>query len=84
VDANKAKKLRELEYVIKGTCATCVHGVFRGDAWGTCLAWQYDHLKHSEATRQLSIHMSGRCEVGYEPDPTKLKDLGGFGEFFKG
>jgi len=83
VDKNKQKKLREIHYAITGTCATCVHGQFNGDVWGTCAFWTYDHLKHSESTRQLSIHQLGRCLDGYESDPKKLADLGKFDEFVK-
>lgn len=83
MDANKATVLREVGYTIRGSCATCVHGQFRGSPWGTCAALQYDHLKHAESTRQLSIHVLGRCETGYTPDPKKLADLGKFQEFLK-
>jgi hypothetical protein len=82
MDANKAIVLREIEYTIHGTCATCVNGQFRpGSMWGTCAGWKYDHLKHADSTRQLSINMLGRCLMGYKPDPKKIADLGKFQEF---
>lgn len=85
MDANKAAALREIGYKVRGVCATCVNGQFKpGSMWGTCAAIQYDHLKHADATRQLSINMLGRCQDGYKPDPKKIADLGKFVEFVEG
>lgn len=83
MDANKAATLRGIEYEIRGTCGTCIHGQFKEGAWGTCAAWKYDHLKHADSTRQLSIHILGRCLLGYKPDPKKIIGLGKFQEFLK-
>ncbi len=83
MDANKAETLRKIEYKIRPVCATCIHGQFRGSVWGTCAIWQYDHLKHSDSIRQLSINILGHCSAGYEADPKKIADLGKFQEFVK-
>ena len=80
MDVNKLKVLQEIGYVIKPSCMTCIHGQFKG-TWGTCAAKQYDHLKHSDSRRQLSIHMLGVCKDGYEADEVKINDLGRFAEF---
>lgn len=71
MDENKLKKLRSIDYVIQPTCETCVHGDFKGKAqvFGTCKIHTYDHLKHSDSTRQLSIHAHGHCSE-YKANPT--------------
>jgi hypothetical protein len=82
MDANKLVRLKVLGYQIRKTCANCVHSFFPNErtAWGTCSKYTYDHLKHSDAKRQLSIHRSGKCEEGYKKSPTATSalNLGGF------
>ncbi len=84
MDANKLVKLKVIGYEIRKTCGNCVHSLFAspGTAWGTCWLYKYDHLKHSEQSRQLSIHRSGRCKDGYKESPTATNalNLGGFAE----
>lgn len=65
MDRNKLSKLLEIGYELRNTCGNCVYGEFRvpGADWGTCANWTYDHLKHSESQRQLSIHKSGHCSA---------------------
>jgi hypothetical protein len=82
VDANKLVKLKVIGYQVRQTCGNCVHSFFpsRNTDWGTCSLYQYDHLKHSDQKRQLSIHRSGRCKDGYSKSPTATSELnlGGF------
>lgn len=62
MDANKRLKLLEIEYTITPSCGTCTHSQFRsGSNFGTCQLLTYEHEKHTEATRQLSIHRYGSC-----------------------
>jgi hypothetical protein len=51
--------------------------------WGTCAAKQYEHLKHADSRRQLSIHILGVCKNGFKPDLDKINNLDKFQEFFK-
>jgi hypothetical protein len=87
VDANKLVKLKVIGYEIRQTCANCVHSLFPNErtAWGTCAKHQYDHLKHNDQTRQLSIHRSGRCDDGYKASPTATSEtnLGGFAQLLE-
>ena len=66
MDANKAEMLRVIEYQIGGTCDSCAY--FHGkpnQMFGTCTAYTYDHLKHSDEKRQLSVSRQGGCQ-GWE------------------
>ena len=66
MDKNKLSKLKKLNYTIKKCCGLCAHAQFKfkqvGNVWGDCKIHVYDHLKHSEHTRQLSINQFGYCE----------------------
>lgn len=82
MDQNKLKVLHEIGYKINSSCLTCVHGQFKpSTSWGTCAAKQYDHLKHADSRRQLSIHILGVCKDGFEADPIKIANLDKFAEF---
>ncbi|KKN14930.1 hypothetical protein LCGC14_0991170 [marine sediment metagenome] len=62
MDANKLKKLRVINYEI-GTCGICVHGLFDGRSrYGSCKYYTYNHSKHTDNPRQLSIHRYGYCK----------------------
>ena len=62
MDANKAEVLRELAYVLRRTCSNCLFGEFQGrQEWSTCSKHEYDHQKHSDTKRQLSVNRSGYC-----------------------
>lgn len=79
MDKNKLQVLRELPYRVQRVCGLCLHGQFPTNDWGTCATAVYDHQKHSEAIRQLSITRFGSCpkfEAG-----SKVEGLGGFKEF---
>jgi hypothetical protein len=76
MDENKRKKLKEIGYEIHPSCGMCQSGIFEGVAWGTCKKHTYEHLKHTEETRELSIFRHGVCpEFG-------LKLSAGIGPWF--
>jgi len=82
VDENKAKKLREIGYQIRGCCGLCVH--FLGaprTGWGTCANNRYKHKKHVGDERNLSVSIYGWCDA-YEFHPATR--LHAFSEFTKG
>ena len=62
MDTNKLKKLESLNYKIYKCCGLCKHANLFKDDWSTCTIHSYDHLKHSESTRQLSIFKYGACD----------------------
>ncbi len=61
MDANKLKVLRELPYTVRRVCGLCYHGRFILTLWGTCDINEYEHQKHTDETRALSIHQYGSC-----------------------
>lgn len=62
MDENKVDKYKELGYKITKVCGACIHGRFTPHTiWGTCSKYAYEHLKHTDADRQLSIHKYGAC-----------------------
>ena len=81
MDQNKLAELRRIGYRIPKTCGLCVHGAFPNNEWGTCSVRTYDHLKHSDAKRQLSVVKSGSCPDKFEVDELKAAHLGAFREF---
>jgi len=81
MDADKLRVLKEVEYSISKMCRFCVHAQFRDEyVWGTCAKYTYEHQKHTEQKRQLSIYVGGSCKEGFELDPGKVR-LGGYEEF---
>lgn len=83
MDATKRRKLIEVEYSIPGSCGTCVHvrGMEgRGD-WGTCAKFTYEHEKHTDSKRNLSVYRYGGCPSFEAAGDPFL--LGGFIEFFR-
>lgn len=84
MDANKQNKLLEERYRIPRCCALCKHGNFKeGQDFGTCNKLKYEHQKHSESTRDLSIHRFGRCATHFEPNHAELGKLGAYSLFLK-
>lgn len=79
VDHNKRYKLYEVGYVVRDTCGRCRHGNFpsSADVWGTCKQQTYQHQKHTDAQRHLSIHQSGWCRSF---ERSEIENLGGFTE----
>jgi hypothetical protein len=61
MDDNKLKKLLAIGYTITPSCGSCSHAVLGLDEFGTCTQHSYDHLKHTDETRKLSIHRDGSC-----------------------
>jgi hypothetical protein len=81
MDANKREKLVQIGYKVRRTCGNCQHGAIpTGKTWGTCKVESYEHKKHSDTTRELSIHGFGHCDQHEYKDGTWL-DLGRFAEF---
>ena len=65
MDENKLKKLRQIEYSIRKCCGLCGHSTFMGSDltdWGMCVKLTYNHQKHSEGLRKLSVNRYGYCE----------------------
>ena len=60
MDANKLKVLQNLDYTIKRVCGNCgFTSLVSG--WGNCALHSYQHQKHTDSKRALSIHFSGSC-----------------------
>ena len=85
MDENKRQKLHDIDYSILPCCNFCGHALFkRGTPWGTCAKHTYEHRKHSDSTRQLSIHRFGCCGTGdFVPYDVELEGLGRFIEFYQ-
>jgi hypothetical protein len=70
MDTNKLNKLKEVGYRLQDCCATCVHSLFdigiQYSDFGTCKIHEYEHQKHSDQKRKLSINKYGKCDKGYE------------------
>jgi hypothetical protein len=85
MDVDKLKLLLAEGYHIPGQCGLCVHGSF-GDAsasFGTCDIKAYEHGKHTETRRQMSVFRGGSCKKDFLPDPKKLEGLNDFVRFFR-
>lgn len=79
MDANKRDVLIAIDYKVTPACGTCQYAELKGE-WGTCGKHKYEHLKHSESERQVSINRYGSCGE-YEPANIEMR-LGAFLEFF--
>lgn len=77
MDENKRLKLVELCYAIANTCSSCMHSRFSNEKtpFGDCGVQTYDHLKHSDSKRPLSIHRDGSCDK-YKRSPSSELVLG--------
>lgn len=83
MDANKAQTLRDIGYQIFPVCGSCVYGQFaEGVKWGICGLHTYDHKKHTESRRPLSININGGCS-SHELDKVAEAKYYAFGEFVK-
>ena len=85
MDDNKAKALRELGYTVRRCCANCTHwtNVPPDHWWSTCQINYYDHLKHTDGVRLLSVVYCGCCHKhSFHPDWGKT--IHGFSEFLEG
>jgi hypothetical protein len=84
MDKNKLAKLEQIGYSFNNCCAICAHGVFRPNTmFGACVLHNYDHLKHTGPTRDLSIHMLGGCLEGFSLGDNKLHILDQFAMLIK-
>lgn len=82
MDADKRRVLIEIEYTIKA-CGTCRYAKIEPKVdWGTCGLHSYEHEKHSESKRALSINRHGVCK-DYVVNSAESRFLGGFTEFAK-
>lgn len=80
MDANKLRVLQSIDYAVSA-CGVCRHAeIAPGRDWGTCRAKTYEHQKHTDTTRQLSIFRYGRCG-DFEAEPNLDNYLDGFAEF---
>lgn len=83
-DENKFAKLTQVGYMIPVHCGICRHGQFKPNtAWGTCALHLYDHLKHNEGGRGISVRQEGYCGTP-ELDESKVLGLGSHRMFLKG
>lgn len=84
MDENKLKLLKKIDYKIEGTCGICKFGRFANPAadFGTCDRHTYEHLKHSDSLRALSVFRHGVCgDRGFELDITKFRAMGTYSSF---
>ena len=67
MDENKWTKINEVEYKLNQTCMLCRHGYFPlpSNDWGTCKVHKYNHKKHTDSSRYMSIHKSGSCKKDF-------------------
>jgi len=84
MDANKLVKLKEIDYHVPKTCGLCINSSFAAPSgeWGECTKHSYDHQKHTDARRLLSIYRGGTCS-GFELSPLALSHLNRFGELVR-
>lgn len=62
MDRNKLRVLQSIDYAVSA-CGVCANAQIEpGRDWGTCAVKTYQHEKHSDSTRQLSIYRYGRCD----------------------
>lgn len=70
MDNNKLKVLKKINYKSTECCGTCVHArMAKGYDFGTCKKFTYQHEKHSDTVRELSINRYGVCDK-HAPDRT--------------
>lgn len=81
MDENKLIKLKEIEYEVMKTCGMCIHSHIPDTTnWGTCRKYTYEHLKHNNKQRQLSINRYGYCKSFLF---NSASDIGKFDQFIK-
>ncbi len=81
MDANKLKKLQDIDYTIKPSCGLCVYASFPNNDWGLCAKHEYDHKKH-DGMHKLSIHRLGSCSE-FVRSTKRTQDMQHYNEFFK-
>lgn len=81
MDANKLKILQAIGYSIPKVCGWCTHFTAQPMlAFGTCGAQTYQHLKHSDSQRSLSVYRYGSCS-SFVPDQREVTKQGLFHQF---
>jgi len=85
MDDNKKKVLQEIKYEVHKCCGLCANFMrsHQNGMFGTCIKNGYEHLKHNESQRELSVTIYGGCP-DWEEDRIKKNLLHGFAEFQKG
>jgi len=85
MDENKRQKLHDIGYTIAPCCGICANGFIKsGTDWGVCTvkAHEYEHLKHTDSRRALSIHRLGCCgDDNFILGIQVTRELGKFFEF---
>ena len=83
MDRNKLEKLKEYGYEIKPCCMFCEYGFFPSFTdFGDCVKKLYEHKKHTEAKRYLSINKFGICKGGFKLGIGKTSvELGSYYQF---
>ena len=66
MDENKLKELKDNGYKINKCCGICQNGIFNNSDFGFCNIKTYEHLKHTDSTRQLSIYKFGICKNDFK------------------
>lgn len=84
MDKNKLQKLKIEKYTILKCCNFCNHSWFsaRND-FGVCKIKTYEHEKHTESSRLLSINRYGKCSKHFELDYSKISKLNHYKEFLE-
>lgn len=81
MDKNKLKVLQEVNYEIKKVCGMCCYMRAGTRAmWGTCTKFSYDHQKHTDTNREMSVHAFGSCS-SFQLGADQVTWLGSFGQF---
>ncbi len=77
MDINKLEILKKIGYKVVGCCGLCEYGMFNiGPVFGVCRKYKYDHLKHNDKNRDLSI-----CKYGICNNPGKMVYMGEINNF---
>lgn len=75
--------LKDINYKVNITCGLCKHSEFvQNRMWGLCKKFKYQHLKHTDSERDLSVHRCGKCPHG-EISDEGLIELGKFSELIR-
>lgn len=80
MDENKLKILKDINYKINETCGNCEYGQFVLGDFGTCVRYNYSHLKHTDSIRSLSIVRDGCC-TKHKIDSSYLTRIHAYREF---
>lgn len=64
MDPNKLTKLKEIDYAVRrvyGNCEYIVQPDSR-NGFSTCIMYRYNHQKHTNTKRNLSVSLHGHCD----------------------